>query len=108
MSGKGSAPRPFSVGHDTFAKQFEAIFGKKNENRTSTECPWPKPIPKPEPRKRGRKTNAERMTTKLNLDGDLDYFAKTREQIKAIKDSKKPRARDVTTGRFKGDNRLSG
>ena len=37
MSGKGSAPRPFSVGHDTFAKQFEAIFGKKNENSPSTE-----------------------------------------------------------------------
>ena len=35
--GKGSAPRPFSVGHDTFAKQFEAIFGKKNENSPSTE-----------------------------------------------------------------------
>lgn len=39
MSGKGSAPRPFSVGHDTFAKQFEAIFGKKNENSPSTKCP---------------------------------------------------------------------
>mgnify|MGYP000237503942 FL=1 len=39
MSGKGSAPRPFSVGHDTFAKQFEAIFGKKNENSLSAECP---------------------------------------------------------------------
>ena len=37
--GKGSAPRPFSVGHDIFAKQFEAIFGKKNENSLSAECP---------------------------------------------------------------------
>lgn len=36
--GKGSAPRPFSVGHDIFAKQFEAIFGKKNENSPSAEC----------------------------------------------------------------------
>ena len=35
--GKGSAPRPFSVGHDTFAKQFEAIFGKKNENKTNAK-----------------------------------------------------------------------
>jgi hypothetical protein len=38
--GKGSAPRPFSVGHDVFAKQFEAIFGKKNDkNSPSSECP---------------------------------------------------------------------
>ena len=29
--GKGSAPRPFSVGHDLFSKQFEAIFGKKDD-----------------------------------------------------------------------------
>jgi len=36
--GKSSAPRPFSVGHDIFAKQFEAIFGKKNENNISAEC----------------------------------------------------------------------
>jgi len=39
--GKGSAPRPFSVGHDTFAKQFEAIFGKKhdtNKDSTSPQC----------------------------------------------------------------------
>jgi len=40
MSGKGSAPRPFSVGHDIFAKQFEATFGKKNDkNSPSTERP---------------------------------------------------------------------
>lgn len=31
--GKGSAPRPLSVSHDTFAKQFEAIFGAKNDKR---------------------------------------------------------------------------
>lgn len=37
--GKGSTPRPFSVGHDIFAKQFEATFGKKNENSPSAECP---------------------------------------------------------------------
>jgi hypothetical protein len=39
--GKGSSPRPFSVGHDTFAKQFEAIFGKKhdtNKDSTSAQC----------------------------------------------------------------------
>ena len=29
MSGKGSSPRPFSVSADTFASNFDAIFGKK-------------------------------------------------------------------------------
>jgi hypothetical protein len=29
--GKGSAPRPFSVSDEVFAKNFEAIFGKKND-----------------------------------------------------------------------------
>ena len=29
--GKGSAPRPFSVTDDVFARNFEAIFGKKDE-----------------------------------------------------------------------------
>jgi len=29
MSGKGSAPRPYSVDADTFASRWDAIFGKK-------------------------------------------------------------------------------
>jgi len=31
MSGKGSAPRPFSVDNETFKRNFDAIFGKTNE-----------------------------------------------------------------------------
>ena len=31
MSGKGSAPRPFSVSHEEFANSFERIFGKKKK-----------------------------------------------------------------------------
>lgn len=33
MSGKGSAPRPFSVDSETYAANWDAIFGKK---KTST------------------------------------------------------------------------
>ena len=29
--GKGSAPRPFSVDNETFKRNFDAIFGKTNE-----------------------------------------------------------------------------
>ena len=28
---KGSSPRPFEVDHDTYTKNFEAIFGKKKQ-----------------------------------------------------------------------------
>jgi hypothetical protein len=31
MSGKGSAPRPFSVSQEEFDDRFEAIFGKKKK-----------------------------------------------------------------------------
>lgn len=31
MSGKGSAPRPFSVPKESFDESFERIFGKKKE-----------------------------------------------------------------------------
>jgi hypothetical protein len=31
MSGKGSAPRPFSVSKEEFDDRFEAIFGKKKK-----------------------------------------------------------------------------
>jgi hypothetical protein len=38
--GKGSAPRPLSVDNETFNRNFEAIFGKKNDKDSpSTECP---------------------------------------------------------------------
>jgi hypothetical protein len=42
MSGKGSSPRPFSVSQDTFASNYEAIFGKKKpkcEHCGKTDCP---------------------------------------------------------------------
>ena len=32
MSGKGSAPRPYSVSYDEFSKSFDAIFKKGKEN----------------------------------------------------------------------------
>jgi hypothetical protein len=31
MSGKGSAPRPYSVSQEEFANSFERIFGKKEK-----------------------------------------------------------------------------
>lgn len=31
MSGKGDAPRPYSVDQETFASNWEAIFDKKND-----------------------------------------------------------------------------
>lgn len=32
--GKGSAPRPFGVNQDTFASNWDAIFGKKDKPET--------------------------------------------------------------------------
>ena len=32
MSGKGSKPRPFSVDQNTYNSNWDAIFGKKNDN----------------------------------------------------------------------------
>lgn len=32
MSGKGSAPRPFGVDAQTYANNFDAIFGKKKND----------------------------------------------------------------------------
>ena len=64
--GKGSAPRPFSVGHDTFAKQFEAIFGKKNENSPSTE----------------RTLAKARTETNAETEGSSDGLEKTRPNDK--------------------------
>lgn len=38
MSGKGSKPRPYSVDRKTFDKNWDAIFGKKdNKNKTPKE-----------------------------------------------------------------------
>ena len=36
MSGKGSAPRPFSVSQATFADNFDRIFSKKKQNVVET------------------------------------------------------------------------
>ena len=32
MSGKGSAPRPYSVDQATYAKNWDAVFGRKKES----------------------------------------------------------------------------
>ena len=37
MTGKGSAPRPFSVDNETFNKNFDAIF--RNKNSPIPQCP---------------------------------------------------------------------
>jgi hypothetical protein len=64
MSGKGSAPRPLSVGHDTFAKQFEAIFGKKNDkNSPSTERTVAQADPKSETKAEGSSSGLEKTTS---------------------------------------------
>lgn len=34
MSGKGSAPRPFSVSQEEFANNFDRVFGKKKNVET--------------------------------------------------------------------------
>jgi hypothetical protein len=34
MSGKGSAPRPFSVSQEEFANNFDRIFGNKEDTET--------------------------------------------------------------------------
>ena len=34
---KGSSPRPFEVDHETYTKNFEAIFGKKKTSQTLEE-----------------------------------------------------------------------
>jgi Zn finger protein HypA/HybF involved in hydrogenase expression len=38
MSGKGSAPRPFSVDQNTFANNWDAIFGKKKADVLKPDC----------------------------------------------------------------------
>ena len=35
--GKGSSPRPYSVSQDTFANNYDLIFGKKNKMSPSVE-----------------------------------------------------------------------
>jgi hypothetical protein len=67
-------------------------------------APWPKQEKEPTPQAKGWRKRGKNIKYSL----ELDYFAEAREQIQSIKSAKKPRARDITTGRFKGDNRLSG
>jgi hypothetical protein len=71
-------------------------------------APWPKWETKTEPKSKKRQSAWRNPPPKLNLDGDLDYFAEAREQISKTKLAVQSRVRDVTTGRFKGSNRLSG
>lgn len=37
MSGKGSAPRPFSVDHKTFSDNWDRIFNKNKNNERTKE-----------------------------------------------------------------------
>lgn len=67
-------------------------------------APWPNLQAKPEPKVRQPRPPAP----KLNLGGDLDYFAETREQINKSKIAAKSRAREGSTGRFPSRDRLSG
>jgi hypothetical protein len=71
-------------------------------------APWPKWEEPPKPEIKTVKRNPRPPAPKLNLSGDLDYFAEAREQLNKSKTAIKSRARSVTTGRFKGNNRLSG
>lgn len=43
MSGKGSAPRPFSVKDDVFAENYCNTFGHKYRNSRCINCGWAKP-----------------------------------------------------------------
>jgi Zn finger protein HypA/HybF involved in hydrogenase expression len=36
--GKGSAPRPFSVDHNTFSNNWDAVFGKKKQTVEKPNC----------------------------------------------------------------------
>ncbi len=38
MSGKGSTPRPFSVDAETFADNWQRIFGAKSDDSSITEA----------------------------------------------------------------------
>lgn len=87
---------------------------KKMKNLTvyktvlAPNAPWPKQEPKKEPKSKKRQSAWRNPPPKLNLDGDLDYFAEAREQINKCKVAIKSRERDVATGRLKGSQRLSG
>jgi hypothetical protein len=39
MSGKGSAPRPFSVSNEEYANRWDAIFGRVNDTGKEKEVP---------------------------------------------------------------------
>ncbi len=75
-------------------------------------APWPKPepapIPKPKPKPKKKKKTTKKAAPKIKLGNNLDYFADAREQLQAIKDSKKSGASKVTKGRLKGAEKLSG
>lgn len=46
MSGKGSAPRPFSVSQKEFDNNFDTIFGKKEKKEQYVPPPLPDMTPK--------------------------------------------------------------
>jgi hypothetical protein len=53
-----------------------------------------------------QKALRKNKTPHIKLEGDLDFFAETREQLQALKNAKKHSVRDVTTGRFKSGSRV--
>jgi hypothetical protein len=94
-----------ALGMTHLQNNLKQSLGRKMKTVLAPNAPWPN---HQLIEKQKKTTIKKRNHPIVKLDNDLDYFAETREQLQAIKDSKKSRARDVTTGRFKGDNRLSG
>lgn len=45
--GKGHAPRPFSVGKDEYAANWDRIFGKKPQPQAPAPAPAPEPADEP-------------------------------------------------------------
>lgn len=71
-------------------------------------APWPKQEAKPEPKPRGRQTGWRKPAPKLNLTGDLDFFAEAHDQINQAKLAIKSRVRNVSTRGLKGSQRMAG
>ena len=71
-------------------------------------APWPKPEPIQKPKPKKKKKTTKKAAPKIKLGNNLDYFADAREQLQAIKDSKKSGASKVTKRRLKGAEKLSG
>lgn len=77
---------------------------RKMKTVLAPNAPWPKPeVTRP----RGRQVGWRKV--KIDCENaDLDYFAKTHEELNQYKIASKHRVRDNTTGRFKSNERLAG